>query len=778
MPSSPRASASLNIPRRATSTPARWLSLGAAAVLTLVLCASTASALPTNQRRAALAEPLFARASSQLGPDEPLERLRQRRNAAAANLALADRQRAARPNSNSIIVERSTTPKHAIPNPKSAPKGSAFAKRAPEPRTMINPKACSERPALAAQTSGSRRSFMSFVRRFLGNPVEKRSPLAFRDFTKPRTIPNPKSPTFAKTSTSTTTTIKSATPRTTTPAKTTTTKAATTKATTKSTTTTTKATTTAKVTTVPPAATTSSSSWPVADSMIAGAYYPDWQGDTLPPANINYHMFDLIHFGKSSFIEPPFAVPYVISSDNYGVKFSQWNSETLLSELITRGHANGTKVVISIGGWTDSGKFSYAVSTRTRRNNFVKNIAAMVARTGADGVDIDWEYPGTQGASGNAVSSSDTDNFLLFLQDLRRVLPTARLSSCTTQQAFIGANGSPLANVSAFAQVLDGILVMNYDVWGASSNPGPNAPLENSCANSNQPFANMNSAIQSWTLAGMPASKILMGVPGYGYVSGSTKTTLVNKRTFEDLSSEDASRELLQEAGARRNADDETRRMSVFHRSYLEGQEKAMRRRRKAKRAARGGDVFALGSTGSDVVKVVTKNNETIIFCPGDHSGKPCQGVKGQNISSINWNPLNGTKNGTSGTNGTESGGVFTGNVGHTKLGKGDLTGLDGNQIAFWELINYGVIVQKNGAYVGTNGYTRAWDKCSSTPYLYDVKRKTVITYDDPQSLQLKGVLARQKGIQGTLMWEMSEDTVDFQLTQAFQSGMGLRATG
>ncbi|SCZ87457.1 BZ3500_MvSof-1268-A1-R1_Chr2-2g04923 [Microbotryum saponariae] len=42
----------------------------------------------------------------------------------------------------------------------------------------------------------------------------------------------------------------------------------------------------------------------------------------------------------------------------------------------------------------------------------------------------------------------------------------------------------------------------------------------------------------------------------------------------------------------------------------------------------------------------------------------------------------------------------------------------------------------------------------------------------------LKGVLARQKGIQGTLMWEMSEDTVDFQLTQALRLGMGLRATG
>lgn len=45
-------------------------------------------------------------------------------------------------------------------------------------------------------------------------------------------------------------------------------------------------------------------------------------------------------------------------------------------------------------------------------------------------------------------------------------MPNKRLSTCTTQQAYIGANGSPLTDVSAFAKVLDNILVMNYDVWG------------------------------------------------------------------------------------------------------------------------------------------------------------------------------------------------------------------------------------------------------------------------------------------------------------------------
>lgn len=83
------------------------------------------------------------------------------------------------------------------------------------------------------------------------------------------------------------------------------------------------------------------------------------------------------------------------------------------------------------------------------------------------------EYPGTQGAGSNEVSSSDTANLLSFLKLLRSSLPNKRLSTCTTQQTYVGANGSPIGDVSAYAQYLDAILVMNYDVWGGESRPLP-----------------------------------------------------------------------------------------------------------------------------------------------------------------------------------------------------------------------------------------------------------------------------------------------------------------
>lgn len=39
-------------------------------------------------------------------------------------------------------------------------------------------------------------------------------------------------------------------------------------------------------------------SWPSSGGMIAAAYYPDWEGTSLPPSKVNYALFDLINFGK------------------------------------------------------------------------------------------------------------------------------------------------------------------------------------------------------------------------------------------------------------------------------------------------------------------------------------------------------------------------------------------------------------------------------------------------------------------------------------------------
>jgi len=113
--------------------------------------------------------------------------------------------------------------------------------------------------------------------------------------------------------------------------------------------------------------------------------------------------------------------------------------------------------------------FSAAVATEGSRKKFASNILDAYNRFSLDGIDIDWEYPGQQGNAGNGVSSSDTANFLRFLQHLRSMLPpSAKITAATQIVPFAGSNGHPLQDVSEFAKVVDWILLMNYDVWGCT----------------------------------------------------------------------------------------------------------------------------------------------------------------------------------------------------------------------------------------------------------------------------------------------------------------------
>src|ERR1700742_3581864 len=111
--------------------------------------------------------------------------------------------------------------------------------------------------------------------------------------------------------------------------------------------------------------------------------------------------------------------------------------------------------------------FSPAVANEANRQMFTDNILSVYRKFDLDGIDIDWEYPGRQGASGNEINGDDSMNLLLFFQLLRRKLPAgAKISAAVQTVPFVDAMTQPLTNVSGFAAALDWILLMNYDVWG------------------------------------------------------------------------------------------------------------------------------------------------------------------------------------------------------------------------------------------------------------------------------------------------------------------------
>ncbi|WP_250847436.1 glycosyl hydrolase family 18 protein, partial [Escherichia coli] len=65
------------------------------------------------------------------------------------------------------------------------------------------------------------------------------------------------------------------------------------------------------------------------------------------------------------------------------------------------------KILPSVGGWTLSDPF-YAMKDKTKRDKFVTSVKEfLLTWKFFDGVDIDWEYPGANGASTTLASDKD-----------------------------------------------------------------------------------------------------------------------------------------------------------------------------------------------------------------------------------------------------------------------------------------------------------------------------------------------------------------------------------
>lgn len=65
------------------------------------------------------------------------------------------------------------------------------------------------------------------------------------------------------------------------------------------------------------------------------------------------------------------------------------------------------------------------------------------------------------------------------------------------------------------------------------------------------------------------------------------------------------------------------------------------------------------------------------------------------------------------------------------------------------------------------NRFERLWHGQARVPWLYDAESKTMITYDDPESLTEKAEYAREHGLAGIMIWEISQDSDDSALLGA-----------
>jgi chitinase len=181
------------------------------------------------------------------------------------------------------------------------------------------------------------------------------------------------------------------------------------------------------------------------------------------------------------------------------------------------------KVLISVGGWDESGLFSSVAATAAKRERFAQSCVDFLRQHGLDGVDIDWEYPVSGGAAGNLHSPADKRNFTLLLQALRQKLDLLEKETGRSYYLTIAAaadkgylNKIELANVVA---LVDHIFLMAYDMHGPwDAYADLNAPLYTPEEPTPQYKNSVDAAVSAYLSAGAPAAKLVLGMPFYGYI--------------------------------------------------------------------------------------------------------------------------------------------------------------------------------------------------------------------------------------------------------------------
>jgi chitinase len=233
--------------------------------------------------------------------------------------------------------------------------------------------------------------------------------------------------------------------------------------------------------------------------------------------------------------------PFTASEDVNGVR-EAWGAPlrgnfNQLKKLKTK-HPD-LEVLISLGGWTWSRYFSDAALSPESRHTFVKscidlfikgNLPRLDGGSGGpgagagifDGIDLDWEWPGSPGNAGNIVRRVDRANFTKLVAEFRRQLNTygGRTGERYALTAFLPAAPAKIdagVEVAKLFPLLDFATVQGYDFHGTwERRTNHQAQLFSPPRDPDPGRFSLNRAVDIYRARGAPARKLVVGVPYFG----------------------------------------------------------------------------------------------------------------------------------------------------------------------------------------------------------------------------------------------------------------------
>lgn len=164
----------------------------------------------------------------------------------------------------------------------------------------------------------------------------------------------------------------------------------------------------------------------------------------------------------------------------------------------------GLAVMLSIGGW-GSGRFSEMAADASFRKKFADDCRRVCDEYNLDGIDIDWEFPTSDAGGEISCSPADTKNYTLMMRDIREALG---------KNKYLTLASSVDAGYIDFKDILEYIDFVNIMAYDMNNAPSHNAPLYRS---ERSGWITADEGVKKHLEAGIPASKLVLGLPFYGH---------------------------------------------------------------------------------------------------------------------------------------------------------------------------------------------------------------------------------------------------------------------
>jgi chitinase len=226
------------------------------------------------------------------------------------------------------------------------------------------------------------------------------------------------------------------------------------------------------------------------------AYFAGWwQGGQLNPEEINYG--DVTHI-----------IHFALGVGRDGTLTGEGNGINPASSAaaVRAAHLARKKILISVGASNSDAPFGEATMPAIRPR-LVSTLVRFMTQYDYDGIDIDWEPLNT------------TSHYLEFISELHLAMVAAKPGALLVTAVMMNVDGSLLKKAQPY---FDQINIMTYDMAGPWSRwvTWHNTALYNGGAtfpSTGGPLPCADRAVRDLIAAGIPASKLGIGIDFYGY---------------------------------------------------------------------------------------------------------------------------------------------------------------------------------------------------------------------------------------------------------------------